>query len=86
MMAENSPSSEEKKLATIAADIAYIRLINIAVDIAMVGLVCVYLFLWHGLGAWSMGLGMFIGMPLLLIAILLYVAAVARDMKRRGAL
>jgi len=62
------------------------RLIGIAVDIAMVGLVCVYLFLWHGLGAWSMGLGMFIGMPLLLIAILLYVAAVARDMKRRGAL
>jgi hypothetical protein len=33
-----------------------------------------------------MGLGMFIGMPLLLIAILLYVIAVARDMKRRGAL
>jgi len=62
------------------------RLIGIAVDIALVGLVCVYLFLWHGLGAWSMGLGMFIGMPLLLIAILLYVAAVARDMKRRGAL
>ena len=62
------------------------RLIGIAVDIALVGLVCVYLFLWNGLGAWSMGLGMFIGMPLLLIAILLYVVAVARDMKRRGAL
>lgn len=62
------------------------RLIGLAVDIALVGLVCVYLFLWHGLGAWSMGLGMFIGMPLLLIAILLYVVAVARDMKRRGAL
>ena len=62
------------------------RLICIAVDIALVGLVCVYLFLWHGMGAWSMGLGMFIGMPLLLIAILLYVVAVARDMKRRGAL
>jgi hypothetical protein len=62
------------------------RLIGIAVDIALIGLVCVYLFLWHGMGAWSMGLGMFIGMPLLLIAILLYVVAVARDMKRRGAL
>ena len=62
------------------------RLIGIAVDIALVGLVCVYLFLWHGMGAWSMGLGMFIGMPLLLISILLYVVAVARDMKRRGAL
>jgi hypothetical protein len=74
MMPENSPS------------VGVTRLIGIAVDIALVGLVCVYLFLWHGLGAWSMGLGMFIGMPLLLIAILLYVVAVARDMRRRGAL
>jgi hypothetical protein len=74
MMPENLPS------------VGVTRLIGIAVDIALVGLVCVYLFLWHGLGAWSMGLGMFIGMPLLLIAILLYVVAVARDMKRRGAL
>ena len=73
-MPENSPS------------VGVTRLIGIAVNIALVGLVCVYLFLWHGLGAWSMGLGMFIGMPLLLIAILLYVVAVARDMKRRGAL
>lgn len=85
-MADKLPSDEENRLASIAADIAYIRLIGIAVDIAMVGLVCVYLFLWHGLGAWSMGLGMFIGMPLLLIAILLYGIAVARDLKRRGAL
>jgi hypothetical protein len=74
MMPENSPS------------VGVTRLIGIAVDIALVGLVCVSLFLWHGLGAWSMGLGMFIGMPLLLIAILLYVVAVARDMRRRGAL
>ena len=62
------------------------RLISLAVNFAIVGLVYLLLFLWHGMGAWSMGLGMFIGMPLLLIAILLYVVAVARDMKRRGAL
>ncbi|MCA9423130.1 MAG: hypothetical protein KC592_19075 [Nitrospira sp.] len=62
------------------------RLIGTAVNIALVGLVCVLLFLWHGMGAWSMGLGMFVGMPLLVIALLLYVVAVARDMKRRGAL
>jgi hypothetical protein len=62
------------------------RLIGAAVNIALVGLVCVLLFLWHGMGAWSMGLGMFVGMPLLVIALLLYVVAVARDMKRRGAL
>jgi hypothetical protein len=62
------------------------RLIGTAVNFALVGLVCVLLFLWHGMGAWSMGLGMFVGMPLLVIALFLYVVAVARDMKRRGAL
>jgi hypothetical protein len=62
------------------------RLIGTAVNIALVGLVCVLLFLWNGMGAWSMGLGMFVGMPLLVIALLLYVVAVARDMRRRGAL
>lgn len=62
------------------------RLIGSAVNIAIVGLICVLLFLWNGMGAWSMGLGMFVGMPLLIIALMLYVVAVARDMKRRGAL
>ena len=85
-MPEKLPSDEVTKLASIAADIAYIRLINIAVDIALAGLACVLLFLGHGMGAWSMGLGMFVGMPLLLIAILLYGVAVGRDLKRRGAL
>ncbi|MEC4680295.1 MAG: hypothetical protein VST67_06300 [Nitrospirota bacterium] len=74
MMPENSPS------------VGVTRLTSIAVNIALVGLVCVLLFLWHGMGAWSMGLGMFVGMPLLAISLLLYVIAVARDLKRRGAL
>jgi hypothetical protein len=74
MMPENLPS------------VGVTRLISIAVDTALVGLVCVLLFLWNGMGAWSMGLGMFVGMPLLAIALLVYVVAVARDMKRRGAL
>ncbi len=66
--------------------VAVTRLTSIAVNIALVGLICVLLFLWNGMGAWSMGLGMFVGMPLLVIALLLYVVAVARDLKRRGAL
>ncbi len=73
-MPENSPS------------VGVTRLTSIAVNIALVGLVCVLLFLWNGMGAWSMGLGMFVGMPLLAISLLLYVIAVARDLKRRGAL
>ena len=62
------------------------RLIGMGVNCAIIGLVCVLLFLWHGIGAWSMGLGMFVGIPLLVIAVLLYVVAVSRDLKRRGAL
>ena len=62
------------------------RLTSLAVNFALVGLVCVLLFLWHGMGAWSMGLGMFVGMPLIGIAVLLYLTAVSRDLKRRGAL
>ena len=58
----------------------------LAVDCAIVGLVCVLMFLWHGFGAWSMGLGTFIGIPLLVIALLLYAGAVAAGLKRRGAL
>lgn len=62
------------------------RQLALAVGCAIVGLVCVLLFLWHGFGAWSMGLGTFTGIPLLIIALLLYVSAVAADLKRRGAL
>ncbi len=62
------------------------RLIGIGVNCAIIGLVCVLLFLWHGMGAWSMGLGMFVGIPLLVIAVLFYIVAVARDLKRHGAL
>lgn len=61
-------------------------LISLAVNCAVLGLGCILLFLWKGFGAWSMGLGMFVGMPLLLAAVLLYVFSVARDLKQRGAL
>jgi len=62
------------------------RQLDLAVNCALAGLVCILLFLWNGFGAWSMGLGTFIGIPLLLLAIVLYVSAVAFDLKRRGAL
>jgi hypothetical protein len=61
-------------------------LISLAVNCTVLGLGCILLFLWEGFGAWSMGLGMFVGMPLLLAAVLLYVFSVARDLKQRGAL
>ncbi len=62
------------------------RQLALAVQCALVGLLCVFLFLWHGFGAWSMGLGNFVGIPLIVLAVLLYLSAVAFDLKRRGAL
>lgn len=62
------------------------RQLTLAVDCAIAGLVCVLLFLWHGFGAWTMGLGTFVGIPLLLIAMALYISAVVTDLKTRGAL
>lgn len=62
------------------------RQLMLAVDCAIAGLMCVLLFLWHGFGAWTMGLGTFVGIPLLLLAMLLYISAVMTDLKTRGAL
>jgi hypothetical protein len=47
---------------------------------------CVLLFLWNGFGAWTIGLGTFVGIPLLGLAVLLYIGAVVTDLKTRGAL
>jgi hypothetical protein len=49
---------------------------------ALVGLLCVLLFLWSGFNPWSLTFGIMLGCPLLLIAILLYVIAVARDLQQ----
>jgi hypothetical protein len=62
------------------------RQLTLAVYCAIVGLACVLLFLWHGFGAWSMGLGTFVGIPLLGLAVLLYLGAVATDLRKRGAI
>jgi len=61
------------------------RQLSLAVYTAIVGLACVLLFLWYGFGAWTMGLGTFIGIPLLGLAVLLYLGAVVADLKRRRA-
>lgn len=62
------------------------RQLALAVNCAIAGLACVLLFLWYGFGAWTMGLGTFVGIPLLMLAVLLYISAVVTDLKRRGAL
>ncbi|MFO7313392.1 hypothetical protein [Rhodothermus marinus] len=62
------------------------RLLRTAVVLAIVGLSCLLIFLISGFAAWSVGLGIFLGVPLLVVALVLYVLVVIRDLRRRGAL
>ncbi len=61
-------------------------LVRIAVVSALIGLFCVLLFLWIGFAPWSVGLGVFLGAPLLVVAVALYIIAVMRDLRQRGVL
>ena len=60
------------------------RLIRAAVVCAVVGLGCALLFLWSGFTPWTLTFSVMLGFPLLLVAILLYVIAVARDLQEHG--
>ncbi|NJN18007.1 MAG: hypothetical protein HC822_17915 [Oscillochloris sp.] len=62
------------------------RLLRLAVIIALIGLVLLGLFLVFGFLPWTVGLGMFVGMPLLGLAMVIYLIAVVVDLRRRGAL
>lgn len=62
------------------------RLIRIAAILALIGFACALLFLVFGFEAWSVGIGVFLGFPILLAAIGLYIVVVIRDLRRREAL
>jgi hypothetical protein len=57
------------------------RLIRLSVILGCIGLFCILLFLLFGFQAWSVGVGMFLGFPVLLIAVILYIVAVVRDLR-----
>lgn len=57
-----------------------------AVVCTLVGLVCVLLFLLFGFRTWSVGIGVFLGFPLLLVGVGLYLFAVYRDLRQRDVL
>lgn len=57
-----------------------------AVLCTLAGLTCVLLFLLFGFEPWSVGIGVFLGFPLLLGGIGLYLAGVVHDLRRRQAL
>ena len=77
---------EEKAPVPNPASVWVQRQLTLAVYSAIAGLVCVLLFLWYGFGAWTMGLGTFVGIPLLGLAVLLYLGAVVTELKQRGAI
>jgi hypothetical protein len=56
------------------------RLIRLSVILGCIGLFCILLFLLFGFQAWSVGVGMFLGFPVPLIAVILYIIAVVRDL------
>jgi len=58
-------------------------LVRTAVVIALVALSCVLAFLIAGFRAWSVGLGTFLGAPLLTVAMGIYLFAVFLDLKNR---
>ncbi|MDQ7040452.1 MAG: hypothetical protein Q9M35_05885 [Rhodothermus sp.] len=62
------------------------RLLRAAVVLAIIGLGCLLIFLLSGFAAWSVGIGIFLGVPLLMVALLLYILVVIRDLRQRGAL
>lgn len=61
-------------------------LVRTAVICAMIGMVLVGLFLTAGFQSWSVGLGVFLGMPILVLGVALYVVAVIRDLRYRKVL
>lgn len=67
------------------SDVVHTR-IQWAVVCTLVGLSCVLLFLLSGFRAWSVGIGVFFGFPMLITGIGFYVAGVVADLRRRGVL
>lgn len=61
-------------------------LVRTAILFTIAGMLLVLIFLIVGFKAWSVGLGVFLGMPVMLIGVGLYVVAVFRDLKNRQVL
>jgi hypothetical protein len=62
------------------------KLIRTAVIFGVIGLFFNLLFLLTGFTGWTVGVGVFLGMPILMIGIVLYIIAVLRDLKKHDVL
>lgn len=61
-------------------------LLRLSVLIAIAGLGCMLVYLTRGFTPWTFGVGILLGVPLLMLAMLLYIVQVIRDLRQRGAL
>ncbi len=59
------------------------RLIRVAVLLCLIGLACNLVFLLFGFQAWTVGIGLMVGWPILFTAVVLYLIAVYRDLIKR---
>lgn len=57
------------------------KLVRTAVILTMAGMVMVLMFLIAGFRPWSVGVGVFIGMPVMISGVVLYIIAVIRDLR-----
>lgn len=62
------------------------RLVRTAILCTMAGMLLVLIFLIFGFQSWSVGIGVFLGMPVMILGVVLYVIAVFRDLKSRRVL
>lgn len=62
------------------------RLIRWAVLCALGGLVCVSFFLWQDFSSLSIGVGLAVGIPLLVVAMVSYLFAILRELHHSGEL
>jgi len=69
-----------------AAPAAPDRLLRLAAVLALVGLGCVLIFLMFGFLPWTVGVGLFLGIPVLGVAMLIYLYVVVRNLKQHGQL
>lgn len=62
------------------------KLVRTAILLVVTGMLLVLIFLIVGFEAWSVGLGVFLGMPVMIAGVVLYVIAVIRDLRYRKVL
>jgi len=62
------------------------KLVRSSVIFTITGMLLVLIFLIAGFQSWSVGLGIFLGMPVMIAGVILYVVAVIRDLRERKVL